>query len=180
MLSMEERLAHFSNKNRRNDNFYVKFFGLPENISNVLGKQVKNLTRPNIDVQTGQISRRSATFKDHQKISLTPVVISFFDDEDSIVSTFMYVQLFRQMNKYPDKFGTMDLGREYKFDVLVQLMNASGEITEEFTLRECFIQNINHSDPNISDDTDTEISITLEYDNVDYKLFDEWVKLGRH
>lgn len=177
MLSMEERLIHFNNKNRRNDAFYVTFLGVPENISNVLGKQVKNLTRPNIDVQTGQLSRRSATFKDHQRISLTPVVITFFDDENSITSTFMYVQMFRQMNRYPDKMGTMDLGRDYKFDIRVQLHNSKDQVTEEFIMRGCFIQNINHSDPNVSDDSETEISVTFEYDNVDYKLFDEWVSI---
>jgi hypothetical protein len=176
-LTLEEKLVNFNNKNRRNDAFYAKFYGIPENFSNVLGKQTKNFIRPNIDVVTTQLSRRSATYKDAQKITLAPVTITFRDDEESIVSTFVYVQMFRQMNRYPDKFGVMDMGRDYKFDVELILYNSKQEETEKFMLKGCFIQNVNHSDPNISDSAETEISITLEYDNVDYWLFDQYVSI---
>lgn len=176
-LTLEEKLVNFNSKNRRNDAFYVKFYGIPENFSNVLGKQVKNIVRPNIDMVTTNISKRGATYKDSQKITLAPVTLTFNDDEESIVSMFTYVQLFRQMNRYPDKFGIMDMGRDYKFDIEVILYNSNNEETEKFKLVGCFIQNINHSDPNLSDSSETEISVTVDYDNIDYWLFDQYVSI---
>tara|TARA_Y100000593_G_C4308288_1_gene336940 strand:+ start:1609 stop:2163 length:555 start_codon:yes stop_codon:yes gene_type:complete len=176
-LSLNEKLINFNSKNRRNDAFYVKFYGIPENFSNVLGKQVKNFVRPNIDMETSITAHRGARYKDSQKITLAPVTVAFNDDEESLVSMFLYIQLFRQMNKYPDKFGKLGFGRDYKFDVEMVLYNANREVTEKFTLIDCFIQNINHSDPNLSDSSETEIAVTLEYDNIDVWLFDEYIRL---
>lgn len=164
-------------KNRRVDDFYVTFYGLPENIANVLGRQVKSVTRPTFEYQTAETHHRGNVYKDKQNLTYTPVSVALYDDENSITGTFMYMQLFRQQNKFTDLFGKWGMDRDYRFDMKVETFNAAGQVTEGFILKDCFIQSINHSDPVISEDTECEIVIMVEFDNIDILLFDEYVSV---
>lgn len=176
-LSLQDRLSNMTNHNRKNDNFYISFYGLPENISNVLGRQVKSVTRPTFEMQSVDVRHRAAVYKDKQNMIFTPVSIAFYDDDASVTGTFLYMQLFRQQNKYLDKFGKMDLDRNYRFDVKVETYNAHNQVTEGFILKDCFLQSINHSDPVIADSSDCEIVVMLEFDNIDILVFDEYLSL---
>ncbi len=176
-LTLQEKILNGNQTNRRIDNFHVTFFGIPENVSNIMGRQVKSLTRPTIDVQTAQRRHRSHTFKDTANMILAPVTLSFFDDEESITSMFLYAQLFRQLNKHSDKYGKWGIDRQYKFDVKVECFNSRNKVTEAFIMRDCFIQNIDHSDPVYSNSDECEISITLEYNDLDVMVFDEYISM---
>lgn len=176
-LSLQDRLTNMTNNSRRNDNFYTTFYGIPENISNVLGRQVKSVTRPTFEIQTTDVRRRGAIYKDKQNLYFTPVSIAFYDDDASVTGTFLYMQLFRQQNKYQDKYGKWDLERDYRFDIKVETYNSHNHVTEGFILRDCFIQSINHSDPVIADSSNCEIVVMVEFDNVDILVFDEYLSL---
>ena len=177
-LSFSERLINMNEKSRRVDNFYVTFYGLPENIANILGRQVKSITRPSVTYNTDTNRFRGATYKNLQNPTFDPVTVVFYDDENSVVGTVLYMQIFRQQNKYTDKFGELGIDRDYRFDVKIEQYNASNHLTETYILKDCFVQSIDHSDPNIVDQQESEIIISLEYDNVDILLFDEFVSMS--
>ena len=174
---LEKKLVNFTDKNKRNDSILVTFFGLPENMANILGRQVKSVTRPTFEVQTYDTRFRGNTYKDKENITMTPISVAFYDDENSITTNILYMQLFRQLNKYPDKFGIEGKDRNYRFDMKVELFNAEREVTDAFIVKSCFIQSINHSDPDMADSADTEIVVMIEFDNVDIKVIDEFLSL---
>ena len=175
--NLYEKLINSNEQNRKNDSILVTFFGLPENMGNILGRQVKSVTRPTFEVQTAEVRRRGATYKDKQNITTTPITVAFYDDENSITANVIYAQFFRQINKHTDKFGNTGIDRDYRFDMKVELYNAERNVTDAFIVKDCFIQSINHSDPDMADSSDTEIVIMLEFDNIDIKLFDEFLSL---
>ncbi len=177
-LSFEERLLNMNEKSRRVDNFYVTFYGLPENIANILGRQVKSITRPSINYNTDTNRYRGNTYKNLQNLTFDPVTLVFYDDENSIVGNIMYLQLFRQQNKYSDKFGELGIERDYRFDVKIEQYNARDQLTESYVIKDCFLQAIDHSDPNMTDQQESEIIVTLEYDNLDILIFDEYVSMN--
>lgn len=176
-LTMTERLLNMNEKARRNDDMYVTFLGLPENVANFLGRQVKNVTRPTFEYMTTDLRFRGATYKDKQNLTFQPITISFYDDESALTSTFLYMQLYRQQNKHPDKYGHMGFGRDYKFDIKVEMFDSMKNITESFIIKRAFLQSLNHSDPSVDDDSSADISVTFEYDNIDILLFDEYVEM---
>lgn len=178
VMTWDERLQNMNEKNRRNDAFYVTFLGIPENISNILGRQVKSLTRPTFEFMITDKRYRGEVYKDRENLNYTPMSVTFYDDENSIVSAFLNMQVFRQLNKQTDKFGRWGVDRDYRFDIQIQLFNSSKQCTEEFIVRRCFIQSLNHSDPDISDDSDCEITVMFEFDNIDIKLFDELLSVN--
>jgi hypothetical protein len=90
----------------------------------------------------------------------------------------MYLQLFRQQNKYSDKFGELGIERDYRFDVKIEQYNARDQLTESYVIKDCFLQAIDHSDPNMTDQQESEIIVTLEYDNLDILIFDEYVSMN--
>lgn len=177
--SLEQRIENMSEKNRRIDNFHTTFLGIPENIANILGRQVKSFTRPTFDYLTVDQMHRGNVYKDKQKLTFTPASIAFYDDEQSITATFLYMQLYRQQNKHTDKFGKFGMDRDYRFDIKLETFNAVGQVTEGIIMRGCFIQNINHSDPVIMSSEDCEIMVSFECDNIDILLFDEYVSFTR-
>lgn len=167
-----------SNKNRIVDNFYVSYLKLPDNISNLLGRQTLRLDRPTINFETSQIRTRGSQYTDKSQVRFSPVNITLYDDESAITSQFLYTQIFRQMNKMEDLYGKWDdLHRDYRFDLKVEVFDSADKMMEGFVLRDCFISNINHSQLDISSDTNAIIDIVLEYDNIDIFIVDEYHSL---
>lgn len=176
-LTVQEKIVNSNNKNRKVDNFYTSFFGIPENISNVLGKQVKSISRPTFEIMTSNRRHRSRTHKNPTNVTMTPVTIAFHDDEEAITSMFLYAQLFRQIGKHVDKFGETGTSGNYKFDIKVECFNANNKVTEGFIIRDCFIQNISHSDPILASEEDCEINVTIEFDDIDILVFDTYINM---
>lgn len=179
-MSEETNFITLSNQSKRIDNFYVKFFNVPENISNVLGRQVKAITRPSLRFTQGETRQRRATYKDKGKVEYDEITITFKDDIESITSMVLYAQIMRQINLHPDIFGTNDGGkdRNYKFDIVVELFDSVGEkVVEGYKLSDCWIMSIDHSDPLMSDSQENEITLSVQFDNIDIYVFDRYIRL---
>lgn len=178
-MTLQEKFINLSNSNKKSDRFYAQFLGLPENVSNILGRQLKMIGRPEINFASEIVRRRGYTYKDKQEVTFEPISASFFDDENSITSMLLYAQVFRQINKYPDVFGQTDAGdeRDYRFDIKVDYYNSIGEKTETIILRDCFISSLAHGDTMYSTDEDKELTVTIEFDNLDIPTFDEFSKV---
>lgn len=179
MSTIEERFLNLNNKTKRADNFIVEFLGLPENISNILGRQVKNIVRPTISFNPAETRFRGARYQDKGNVEFQPTTISFFDDEGAITSTLLYAQVFRQLNKFKDVNGlfpdTNPKERQFKFSIRVKLYDSQDSIVEEYVMKNCFITEISHFDPEMTDDTETILNVTIAFDNVGVKIFDEYV-----
>lgn len=174
-MSLSESLATLQNKNKRSDNFHITFYNYPESMGNILGRQAKSITRPNIRFNEMTMRRRGFTYKTKEDVIFDPVTVSFFDDDDSYTSTILYAQVMRQLNRHTDIFGQDDAGteRDYRFDLKIDFYNANQVIVETFILRKCFIQELQHEEHSLDQDDEKGLSITLEYDNIDVESFDK-------
>jgi len=173
------KFQNLGSKIKRVDRFYVTFYDLPENISNVLGRQVTIITRPDISFGVFKISHRRNTYNDFGKVELQPINITFKDDEESVVSMFLYAQIMRQQSKHVDIFNRIGKDMQYKFGIKVDFLNVKDEVVESYDLKDCFITNIAHSEPTTGDDDIADISVTVEYDNINIKVFDEYLALSK-
>lgn len=181
LYKVNERLTSLNNKNNRCDNFDVIFLGLPENLSNFLGRQIKTIDRPEFTFQPTETSFRRNTYKDKGRLTFQPITAIFHDDENAVTSALLYTQLFRQINKHSDLLGedagTKDMTRDYKFGIEMRFYNSSQEESEAVLLTGCFLASINHIQPDRTDDSETELTVVIEFDNVSVKLFDEFVRV---
>lgn len=176
-----KRLSALNNKSHRADKFSVKVLNIPENISNLLGRQVKSFMRPNINFMQTETNFRGNVYKDKGKVALPSTTITLYDDENAVTSALVYMQVFRQINQYRDRMGrkegTDDLHREYKFDIEVTFYTSRDEEAEAILLTGCFIQSVEHTPSEMTDSSDTEIILTIEYDNMAIKVFDEFIEV---
>lgn len=170
---------NMSTKIKRVDRFYVTFYNIPENISNVLGRQVSVITRPDIDFDVIKTGFRKNTYNDIGKITLSPITITFKDDEQSITSMFLYAQIMRQLHKQVDIFGEVGKNQQTRFGMKIDFLDATDNVTESYDLLDCMITNIAHSEPTIGDDDIMDITVNVEYDNINIKIFDQYLKLTR-
>lgn len=181
MLELTKSYAALSTRNRLADRFYVKFLGFPENVSNVLGRQVKNVNRPEIRFEESEVLRRGNQYKEKGFARFNPVSIIFWDDEGAIVSSILYAQVMRQLNHHSDVMGipadSDPNNRNYRFDVQVDLFNAEDKVIESFILRKCFLSEVTHDPQDIDDDSNVTITATLAYDNIDYLIFDDYISM---
>jgi len=171
------QFKNLSTKSKRNDRFYVTFLDIPENISNILGRQVTVITRPDISFSSFKTAHRRNTYSDIGKIELQPINITFKDDEQSITSMFLYAQVMRQLHANADILGRVGKSMNRKFGIRVDFMDAMDSITESYILGGCFITNIAHSEPTTGDDDNADISTTIEFDALDVKVFDQYISL---
>lgn len=177
-LTFEERTVNNNEASKRNDNFSAKFYGIPENYAAVLTRQVRAIGRPTISMDSVDLSRRKGTYVDKGRLHFGDIEVTFFDDDNSITSTIMYVQMMRQQNKYSDKFGTYGFDRDYRFDVEVNVKSITGQTVETYTLKRCFIKQIAHSGLEYGVKSEAAITVTLAVDNVEFKIFDDFLEMG--
>jgi len=182
MTTKQEFFSAATEKGRISDNFYVSFLKLPENTSNILAKQLKSLSRPDVSFEPDSIQHRGYSYSEKGYVRFSPITIEFFDDENAVISTLLYVQIYRQLNKYNDlmnnvpEFMNPD-DRDYRFDIKVQLYNARNEVTEEYILTRCFITRISHQPYEVTQDDPAIITVELQFDNIAYKVMDEFVEM---
>ncbi len=170
---------NLSSKIKRVDRFYATFYNIPENISNVLGRQVTIITRPDISFDVIKTNFRKNTYNDFGRLDLQPISVTFKDDEQSITSMFLYAQVMRQLNKQVDIFGETGKNMQHKFGMKVDFLDANDQVVESYDLSDCIITNISHSEPTTGDDDNADITVSIEYDNINIKVFDEYLKLTR-
>lgn len=169
---MKNHLNILNNKNRLIDNFYAEFFRMPAPTGNMLGRQLRSLTRPTISFTVDTQRQKGFTYKNKGDVNISGVTLVFHDDEESITSTLLYIQMMKQLNKYDGVFGDDIKLRDYKFDVRVRMYNANKDVTETFTMKNCFITEVNYPENAYENDTESYITVSIEFDNLDIELGD--------
>jgi len=176
----KDKLINRANQNRKSDNFYVQFFKMQELAGNFLGKQVKSISRPTVTFQNEDIKTRRTNITSHGRVSYSTVDCIFQDDEEGLTSMFLYAQVFAQANAGLDRIGEIngdDMDRHYRFDVMVSLYNSRDAMTEGYVLRDCIIESITHSEAMMEDGQPNTITVTLNYNDVDFLIMDRYTEL---
>lgn len=143
------------------DKFYVSFFGLPENLSNILGREVQSVSRPNITFNQGEVRHKGIKQTFSSTIEYQPIDIIFFDDSGSLVSRALYEQVKRQTG--------VSEGSPI-FSLVVKIYDAHANIVEEFELKNAYILSINHSEQILTDSTNNIITVSIEFNDLDYRF----------
>lgn len=182
MADLIQNFSALLEKTRISDNFYTRFMKLSENVSNVLGRQVKSITRPDITFETTDTKMRGYAYSEKGYVRFSPVTIEFFDDENSVVSSLLYAQIFRQLNKHSDLMNVLPQDmipseRDYRFDIDVQLFNSLNDETERYILKNCFINRLSHQQPEMTTDDQTIITCEVTFNNIEYKIMDDFVAM---
>ena len=176
---LDQHMVNLSLHDRKVDSFYATFLGMPENVSEILSRQLLDITRPDIEFEFSEINHRGNRYKDKAAVRFDAITLRFADDENSITSHSLYGQIFRQLNKSPDIFGQMDAGidREIKFGIKLELFNSTDKVVEAYQFDKCFISSLKHSDGSITDSSDSTIDVTVQYDNISILTFDQWIEV---
>lgn len=143
--------------------FYVKFFGMEENISNILGRQVRSLERPTLTFSVAENRHKMHVRSDVSEIEFDPITIDFNDDLNSLANKALYTQIYKQSTQQAEN---------YLFEVKVEVFSVDSDVAESFTLKNCFIQNIAHSQQIYTDSTNNIITATIGFATVDYDILD--------
>ena len=149
------------------DKFYVSFFNLPENISNILGREAQSVERPTIAFDEMEIRRKGIRNVETARITYQPITINFTDDSHSLVTKALYEQVHRQAGTGEDKSKLFEKSR---FNFSVKVYSSDEKIVEEFNVIDCRITNISHSEQITTDSTDNIISVTIAFNGLDYKF----------
>jgi hypothetical protein len=143
------------------DKFYVSFFGLPENLSNILGREVQSVARPNIQFNQSEVRHKGVKQTFSTTIDFQPIDIVFFDDSGSLVYRALYEQVKRQTG--------VEKGAG-QFNLVVKIYDAHGKIVEEFELKNAYILSILHSEQILTDSTNNVITVSFEFNDLDYRF----------
>jgi hypothetical protein len=147
--------------NKKIDNFYVSFFQLPENIGNILGRQVASIERPSPTFTPIEIRKNGVKQQQIGSMEFADIAVTFKDDNYSLVVAALYQQLYRQA-----------AGDASRFAIGVKAYDAEDTVIEEFTLTNCYIVNISHTENIYSSSTDNQITVSIAFDTVDYKFLE--------
>lgn len=180
-LSDIEMVIHSSNKIRQADMFNVEFYGIPENIANVLGKHVRGMDRLNVQYDSTKVrGNRGVIRANKDQVNFDPVNISFHEDENGVVESFILSQIFRANNRMTDAIDREDADdRIYKFDVKVSMYNTAGKPTSSTTYKECFFTSLAMQNVSYDDDSNCIITCMLDYNDVDVEVVDRFINLKR-
>lgn len=174
-------LLNRSSTSKRQDNFLVSFFNMSENVGNYLGRQVLTISRPSITIEESKTRRKGNEYVNPSQLRFDPIQVVFSDDENSLTSMLLYAQIMRQREKYAgevdDVFNDTDTEKRFKFGIFIQLFNSTGDVTESYVLKDCFINKLDHSESMMSGNELNQITINVSYDNIDVKVFDKFLSL---
>lgn len=146
------------------DTFYVSFYRMDNNAANILGRQVKNIGRPNLTFNYIETRNKGTQRFDSSRIEFAPVSIVFADDSSSLTTKALYQQLYIQNNiiQSDDKM----------FEIKVEAFDGQDNVIESFVLRDCFIETLSHSQQMVDTTTKNEITVDVRFSNVDYNFPD--------
>lgn len=181
-LMKDPRFINQSRNERKANRFYVKFPDLPENVSNFLGSQIINITRPRYAAGTFQTARRNNKYQNLASWELQPVNVTFSEDANGFVELLLTNQILRQVNQLPDINGQTNAGNDadFKFDMEVELYDENQKVTSKYILKDCFIAEF-EPEPltTAGKDNDLTIDCVIYYDAVKLKIYEQWVELSR-
>lgn len=170
-------IATATNTTKKVNRFYVRFVGMPSNISNIMGKNVKRVQRPNLTVLSQKIRQRGQHFNANMNIDYQPAQVTLHDDESSVVANMVYAQLFRQYKLLEDHTGQVSDEKADTFDVEVDVLNQLNEVVETFAYRHCRIVGISGSELETRDkETNSEIIMEFVFDKVDLSHYEGFLR----
>lgn len=164
-------------KTRTNDKFYVEFFRIKENVSNVLGRQVYSLSLPDIGFDDIQINHGRNSFVDKGKTRTGELSITFKDDEDSVVDAVVAAQVLRQLNNIHFESKPPEQ-RDYTFDILVRKFTSDNE-TESlgYKFTGCRIMNVTHGELSYANDEKGKITCNISFDVIEFDFPKKFVEV---
>ena len=68
------------------DKFYVSFYEMDNNVSNILGREVQSVERPTITFNEFEIRNKGIKQMAEARLEYQSITINFFDDSSSISS----------------------------------------------------------------------------------------------
>lgn len=150
--------------NKKIHDFYVLFYQISENTSNILGRQVQSLERPNITFNETEIRYKGIKNPQYGRLEYNPISITFLDDTNSLVNNNLYHQIMRQTTVLEPDFDTA------RFEINVKVYSGEEKIVENFTMKGCYITSINHSEQIYTDSTNNLITATINFRELDYEF----------
>lgn len=150
--------------NKKIDSFYVSFFGMENNESNILGRQVQSIERPSLTFNVLEVRNKGIKYENTSRIEYQAITITFLDDNASLVQR----SLIEQVKKQTHVNATQTL--DPAFQIGVKCYSVEGKVVEEFELQRCYIQNITNSEFIMTDGTNNIISVTITFNKVDYNF----------
>lgn len=152
---------------RTNDKFYVEFFGIKENISNVLGRQVYSVVLPDITFEPMQLSRGRNTYNEKGKINTGEMQIIFKDDDDSITDMILGAQLLRQLNNIHFS-SEINEYRDYRFDVRIQKFSADGGESLGYEMKGCLLMGMSHGQLSYAQEEKGKITCNFSIESMNF------------
>ena len=149
--------------NKKGDQFYIKFFRLPENYSNILGRQVKSMERPVVNFETHDIFNKGVKNTGTDKIGFDSVSITFADDDASLVNRVLYEQIRRQ-----NGLSSSGYTDSLSFEIVVETYDANDNLVEKITLQECFVRSVTHSEAIAASSDDNIITAEIIFNGLCY------------
>jgi len=147
---------------KSSEKFYVSFYKLPENISNILGRDVQAASRPIYSFNEYSIYNKGVKVTGSSVIEYQPIDLTFLDDTNSLVNYALYEQIKRQTKVSPQAFN------DSLFEMTIKVFSADSVLTEIITIRYCRIQTINHSEQIYADSTNNITTVSIAFNEVDY------------
>lgn len=163
---MREEIINRSLEDKKSDSFEVSFYGLDANIANVLGRQVKSISRPNFAfLVTEYRVHKGQKIYDTGRIDFQPIDVVIADDESSIVTNAIYRQVFRQRELQ----NVLDAS----FEIRVKVRNNREQVVESYVLKQCTIESITHSEQIYEDSQPNTITLGIRFIDMDYEFPEE-------
>jgi hypothetical protein len=167
-----------NNSTKKSDNFYVSFLRLPNNISNILGRQVRSITRPVLQFEESATRMGRHKHNHIHQVRFEPIRIMFDDDEGSLISQFIHAHVFRQLNiqtSLPEKWRDL-MEDDDRFDLKVEIFDQTNKVVDGFVLIDCSILSAEMSELNVETDTNASIDVSIQYDSIEFWIVDDWVE----
>ena len=162
MVATTQAEINRSVSNKTVDKFYVSFYEMDNNVSNILGREVQSVERPTITFNEFEIRNKGIKQMSEARLEYQSITINFFDDSSSLVNKALYEQVRRQTGKSTIKHDNT------QFSVGVKVYTTNDKVGEEFKLIDCHITSISHSEQIYSDSTNNIISVTITFNDLCY------------
>lgn len=139
------------------DKFYVKFMGIDNNDSNILGRQVYSIERPIINFDITELREKMIPYYSQTIIRFDPITIEFRDDIDGATSKILYDSLIKQNDHALDEF-----------DIRIETLDSKYVPVDAYVLRRCYIQNVVGTPLSHMDISDAMITLTIGFETLDF------------
>ncbi len=136
--------------------------------SQPLSMQAVNVTRPNLSFEEVELHRYNSRAFVAGKHMWEPCTITFEDDVTGTASAVIQEQLQAQqwlIGAEGPWLGRGEEGSLYKFVTYLDLLDGKEEVIEKWTLEGCFLQTVDYTDLDYTDNSAVQITTTVRYDH---------------